>query len=353
MADIAHVLPSTISLHPRFSMGLFRPGVQTVNYRNGRSHSRDYGSYTYKTYAIHPSIFTTDNALLAEWEAFWDQINGGEDEAYIMEPLTLAHKLVPCGPITDGTRTCFPTNIVDLAGETVYVDGLPISSDDYTLHSAANVLSDDKYCVPTAVGDFTTNSGTETISAHTLFGASSLKISQAGVATHYVYPNDTITAAEGDTLTASVWIYETKASGRPLAIGFYWYTAADALIGSSVPVTADVPQYVWTNKSYTATAPATTAYARMRLTCGAVTTGTYYATGFSASPGDYDRLWLPSVAPAVIEFDTAPAANSRVYVSGTGQRITRCRFDLDTRWTYQQNDNQQVSGIRATEVLEY
>ena len=84
------------------------------------------------------------------------------------------------------------------------------------------------------------------------------------------------------------------------------------------------------------------------------TSGTtkFFVDCFALNPGDYTRWHLPSVSPGLVEYDSAPAAGTRITATATGKRVTRCRFEPGTRFSMSSRNNASVRSIRATEVVE-
>jgi hypothetical protein len=106
--------------------------------------------------------------------------------------------------------------------------------------------------------------------------------------------------------------------------------------------------------SVTATAPASTAYAATFIERNdTVGTDPFYVDCFALCPGDYDRWHLPSQAPGLIEFATAPASGARITATATGQRIARCRFEPGSRWSMRSPGHASSRSIRAIEVVEF
>jgi hypothetical protein len=82
----------------------------------------------------------------------------------------------------------------------------------------------------------------------------------------------------------------------------------------------------WTILTRETTSPsdATSAHIRaMRTTSSALT---FHVGCMGIIPGDLDKWFLPSEAPMLLEFTSAPADRARITISGEGTRMARCRM---------------------------
>ena len=353
MADIAHTMPAVITALDGSTFGFERPGLQITPFDAGPHRSRDWLGYNLRAYDINPSLWQSGTTALQEWSAFWHHIEGGGGVGYIAESVSETHRDLVCGGIADGTQTTFPIPVVTPTSVTVFVGGVPQESSAYTVHSAANLASDniaqcsnDSYSVAD-VGSRAVSTGAS------LDGLASEKVTPAGGANPSLHTTYITGVSVGDVYTAVTGVLATTSGENYRAI-IAWLTGAyayiDAPAGSDVSVVAGD----WTPLYVTATAPATAAVAIIYAQCHEADPGTdpFYVDCFALCPGDYDRWHLPSQAPGLVEFATAPAAGARITATATGTRVSRCRFEPGSSWRVSSAGHAASRSIRAVEVVE-
>jgi hypothetical protein len=353
MADVAYALPADLNWLERSKMGFDRPGVQVSKFVTGPVLSRDFGRYNHRSYTISPSVFRSSGTLAAEWETFWQQINGGADVGYIVEPLSSSHPELVCGPITDGTLTAYAIPAHTTSDEIVFIRGIPRDPSEYTIHPVSNLFSDD---VATGTGGFFGENCT--VSAFSGYGCEGLtctKVVPDGGSIPGVRNGTRVTGLSvGQQYTGLTAVRCTNTSDQNYRAIIHWYNGGSYLNVSNGLSAAVAAHDGWVVLSVTGTAPATTDEAYVWLqrndTSG---TDTYYVDCWGLCPGNFYRWFLPSTSPAVIEFDSAPAADQRVTVSCTGNRVTRCRFEQANSWSYSSVGHATTQAIRADEALEY
>jgi len=262
--------------------------------------------------------------------------------------------LAPC---RDGTKTTFPISVITPSDCLVFRgDGRPRPTQ--SVHSAANILTDDKYADPQTIGDFEIVQKTSAVidSGTALVGLNSILVDPNASTTACTVMPD-LGAAEacvvGDTYTAIVAVSDTLVAPREFQVGLYWRTAVPAVLsvdwGSAIAATLGE----WTIYSVTDVAPATAAFVAPIFKYDDNDDGAeFYVDAFGVAYGDYDRWHLPSVSPGLVEFDPAPAAGARITATATGQRVTRCRFEPGTSWSLGSPGHASVQSIRAVEDIE-
>lgn len=97
---------------------------------------------------------------------------------------------------------------------------------------------------------------------YAFMGTGSAKVTYAGVAQNNGPISEFIAATAGTVYTCSGWIYVTSPQSFNAAIN--WYDAGQASLSSSFGTVKDVVPNTWTRISLTATAPASTAFAKAR-----------------------------------------------------------------------------------------
>jgi hypothetical protein len=340
-------------------MGFDRPGVQIYNYDSGPVVSRDFSNYNLRTYSINPNLFNASGTLMTDWRTFWHHIDNGAKVGYILEPISTYHPELVCGGLTDGTKTCFPIPAKGVSGVIVYVNGVPQDSSTYTLHTKSNLFDDDSQADPDDENEWTEFNGTNyNMDYFAAVRQSSVKNVPAGNTLaqrrQWKTNSENAVVTAGETYTAMVAMFEASGTPRDSSAGFSWYQDASTAngndSGSFTPVTG-----IWNVWSYTDVAPALTTLANVRVSMSDPGSQTvpWYFDAVALNPGDYDRWHLPSQAPALIEFNSAPATGQRVTVTCTGYRLARCRFDLGNSWTYGGPGHIYAGNLRAQEILEY
>jgi hypothetical protein len=331
--------------------------MQQTAFISGRYLSRDWHGYDVREYDLNPSIWQSGTTALEEWSAFWHHINGGADEGYIVEPLSETHRELICGGLGDGTKTTFPIPVKTPTSVTVFVDGVPQESSAYTVHSVANGLSADEFAAPNDADDFTFANGTDSVvTGLSVTGLSCLKIVPTGTGTDTngrPTPASGLSASPGDVMTAVVAVLETMSSARSFEPTIRWYDSGGSSLSASSATASAASAGAWTIYSHSATAPASTARAAPEIRETNDDADPWYVGAFAICPGDYDRWHLPSQAPGLIEFASAPASGARITATATGQRIARCRFEPGSRWSMRSPGHATSRSIRAIEVVEF
>jgi hypothetical protein len=356
MADVAHTMPAAVLAKEGTTVGFARPGLQVTPFVSGRILTRDWHGYNIREYGIDPILFDASDTTLEEWETFWHQIDGGAEAGHVVEAISGTHRKLLCGGLGDGSKTTFPIPVVAPTSVTVFVNGVPQESSAYTLHTAANML-DDNYANPTDAGDYSdTNGSDEIVTGVSVSGLRCLKFTPDGVGSTEAIANNTgVSVSVGESYTALAACLETASSARNFRVGIRWYDSGPSYLSTSWGTNTASPTGTWTMYSSGANAAvASAAYARPVVQCYATgTTDICYHDCFAICPGDYTRWHLPSQAPGLIEFASAPAAGARITATATGQRATRCRFSPGTSWSLSSPGHAAVRSINATEWVEF
>jgi len=355
MADIAHTVPSVITTRDGSSFGFERPGLQITQFDAGPMRSRDWLGYNLRTYDLDPSLWQSGTTALQQWSAFWNHIGGGAEVGYIVEPVSETHRDLVCGGLGDASQTTFPIPVVSPSSVTVFVNGVPQEAAAYTVHTAANMLTDlgascadaDYIALANATAADAVGVGAD--------GLASIKCIPDGGANPsircYLTGAATVTIGEEYTAVAS-WL-ATASSAQNYRVQIWWFTAANAFISADSGSDVSTSAGSWMTSSVTATAPGTAAKAVAAVQRNdTVGTDPYYVDCFAVCPGDYTRWHLPSQSPGLIEFAAAPAAGARITVTATGCRVSRCRFEPGSSWRVSSAGHAASRSIRAVEVIE-
>ncbi len=159
-------------------------------------------------------------------------------------------------------------------------------------------------------------------------------------------------AVAGSDYTALVSLRSAYASNVQVFIS--WWTAAMTYISTSAGSTGVATSTGWLDLSETATAPATTAYARVtaRMT-GTPSSGEIMLAdcfGFHLGTPATPAWYHPSDAVSALVLAAAPAAGIPVYANVTGNHLYRCRVTALPTYAYQSSGHRKVQGLRMTEV---
>jgi hypothetical protein len=360
MADLGHVFPADVGWLERTSIGSERDGVEVTEYITGRTLSRDSATYDRINYNINPSLFESDSTLVKEWEIFWKNINGGADVGYITEPLSVFHQELVCGAITDGTKTAFELPINYPTLPQIYVNKIPALSSEYSIFPVANLLLGDGSVDPDDAADWTSGNATDALqTGFGVLGQNSLKVTPDGGSSEtftYGVSATRPTLAAGAEYTAMAAVFETKSTPRTFRVGIRCYDLLGiylATVWQTGYTTATYGAWTMLEASAITTVANTVSGAIVVAEENNATTDVFYLDAFGIAPGTYNRVFIPSLAPGLIVFDTAPAANKRVTATATGKRLTRCRFNPGNAWSYSSVGHATVQAIQAKEVLEY
>ena len=333
MASINHNLPTEVKADQDANHGLNREGMSITKGASGRTLSRVWSDVANRTYRIDPIMLALAEDGLKNLKAFDHNTVMGTLGFWLKEQVDGDHFNVPCGGLGDASRTCFPVPFYGAISDGVYmIDGVPQLS-GVTIHEAANTIQTDAAAAP--VDGSLMSASNSAAAAMANFGGlkpDSMKWTPDGLGSAaYIFLTSGSMAANGGlaspTLdyTAICYIYEPLASPRTIGVGLRWYDSTPSYLTMSL--TDRVLVQGWNVIVDTKTAPASTAYATPILRDSVNTDTTpLYMGGWAVAPDAYDRLHLPSFAPNVAEFASAPALNERITASGSGRGMAFCKF---------------------------
>lgn len=335
MASLEHGMPSEVATGQESEFGLERPGMTATRFGTGKTITRVWSDRALGWYRLRPLMMDASGNGRAKWDALVRNTAHGSVPFWFSEVLPGTHHDLLCGPVGDGSRTCFPMPILGSASEVMVLKaGVPQGS-GYTLHQAANLLSDDKYCAPVATADWGVNYGSRNLSTHSHFGPWSMSVEPGGSTACVFYPGiggaEKVDVTPGDDITIMASVFDTKSGGRNFKFNALWYDGGGLANGTTYGGLMATTEGEWTILSATITATAGSAQAYFTLDDQTTDTSFFYVDAWAVAPGSYDRIHLPSLAPNVIEYTTAPAANVRTTSNATGVRLVRGRLDRDVQ----------------------
>jgi hypothetical protein len=334
--------------------GEFRPGLHVTPMVYGTHLSRAWSERNLREYKVNPAILSSDANGARDFAYFLDQIGGGLDPFWIVEPSSTHNPALTCGPLGDGSKYTFPMPIFGTASDvTVYEDDDILLSTSYDVRTVANTLDDGTaagYSTTTYSTTFVTS--TTVVTGHALAGYSSVKVVGTGSGNPKVAAGmGPVTA--GEKYKVMVAVYEPSTSPRSFKIGVDWYDAGQSYISGTQDSSVAATSKAWTIFTYQTTAVATAAYAQVTIEAQSTSAAEWYVDCFAVCPGDYDRWHLPSAAPNLIEIQNPPDDGQRVTATAYGRRMARCIFDRDSwGWRHLSAGHLRPSAIEAREIVE-
>lgn len=279
---------------------------------------------------------------------------------WLPERISRHHAGVDCGPdLTDGTQTVF---IVPVAqGGTVnavFVDGVYQEESAYTVYNTANrattnaLANGEGYTTGRVlVGECTEVSEELNI---VRMGHSSLKhviVSMSAQSGSY----DVYQPVEERVVYSCGASFYLTGGDAEVKLILQFYSGAGVLKGTTT-VTETIASGEWVDL-YSAgnTSPADAYSARLSVLKSTVSDNPFYVGGIFFVEGHCStrpKPFLPSYAPMVVVFDSAPASGKRVSADVTGERMWRVMRDDDYLKVAIVDDGSVIpAGFKATEVL--
>jgi len=353
-------LPTSIVPLLGASYGVMRPGPVITRGDTGQVISRDWFEYNIRTYDMDVSVINNTTEL-EELEAFWHHVRSGGAPFWVKEVGSAKHRWLLCGPLADGSQTSFPLPVVGGSSVTVFDDAVVQTSSNYTIHEAANIISDNEASFETSVTPW---GAWSTCSISQFTG-----VSQSGLASCKVDPTGTVgnvgiqintgyrfdvDASQEYTAVASI-----RGSGT-FRIALLFYTSGGTSLPSGTPssdrtwssgVSCNANE--WQQISVTDTSEATAAKCEIVVERTTSSSNDFFIDCVGLVPGDLVRWHLPSLSPGVIEFSAAPAANSRIAATATGYRLCRVRAERRTpAWSFAFGSSVRPSRLSLVEDIE-
>ena len=354
MATIEHVLPADLKPLDGAGEGVFRPGLRISQSATGHSSSNDWFEYNLRSYAWSLARFGSSTTKLQQWQAFLKNTRSGGDACWIKEALPGIDPEAVLSPLADASRTSWvfpfeatPTD-VSIMGERVYLPA------DYTLHDAANILTDAQ---ANAVGGVTTGMddygavSIASVAYPVADGLTSFRVTPDAAAANLGLETTTRPACDASQIYTFFAAFRGTGDVR---LDGKLYNSGGTAVGSTASDTGTMTEDGWTilTSEHVGHADAVTAYLSAYRTTSADTI--FHVACLGIIPGDLTQWFLPSSAPMVLEFATAPATRTRITATGNGTRIVRCRMQAQrgSRWQRVSPGTAESAKFSAFEELE-
>lgn len=354
MPSVEHTFPAGVRPGQGAGFGIWEPGQQVTEYDTGPRHSRSWFEYPLRSYSWKFVYLTSAGGQLPLYEAFLTHTRIAALPFWLVETISATHPQLVIGPLGNGTRTSFVLPCRTATSETVFINGARYAATEYTLHALANLLTDAQ---ANAVGGTTGMEvfGTATLSAvdsPCADGRTAFKVSPTGTVANYgvqttVAGRVTIAGSQKYTVIGA---FHTRAAADCVIHGqFYDGGAGGATFSDSETVAAGE----WTVIAATATSAAGDDQLHLKAYRSDSGNTPICVGCLAVAPGDLTQWFLPSMAPAVIEFDTAPANRARVTAAATGYRCSRVRADKSsTSWEMHSPGSAVPGQLTAYEEIE-
>jgi hypothetical protein len=242
---------------------------------------------------------------------------------WVLEPWIEEHSTL-CGGPGDGSMTTFVLPIRSYSSiYGIYDDNVFVDSYSYTLHPTANFMSNDNEAnFATSVGSWAGYLGSTTVARYlgdAVDGRACLKVTQSATANSGAAK--TLNAVAGDSDYTFHAFF--KGSGT--------FKIAVTENGTGTPTTTSTgitgDPSAWQQESVAVSTVSDSTYVTIKLIRVESTAATWFTACVGYALGDNVRWFLPSVAPSLVEFDTAPANGSRITAVGKGYLMTRVAID--------------------------
>jgi hypothetical protein len=345
--SVEHVLPSTIN--DGLIEDFVQPDAVVTRFETGGRMSRHWTDRVLKSYSarIVPMDFSADD--IAELKAFARHVQQIVYPFWMVEPWLEDHHVF-CGGLANGSMTTFVLPIRSYSSiYGIYDDDVYVASTDYTLHAAANLIAaDDDANVVDSIGNITNEGGSTTVARYlgdAVDGRACVKVTQAAAANNGLkLPSQAVASSTKYTFhiffkgsgTFKVRIVEND--------GGTTTTDSSGLTGNPA---------AWQQETVTVTTTGTTTAVDLKGIRTESTAATWFAACLGYARGDNVRWFLPSVAPPLVELDTAPVAGSRVGAVGKGYLMVLVAIDRGgLNWLREEIGHAAPRTFKCTEVVE-
>jgi len=348
---IAHTVPAALKMRVGSAFSDAAPGFHLTTFDTGPVLAREWFRGQLAGYTFTPVIGSA--SALEELRWWLRHVRSAAGITWVVEPISRTHPPVLSGPLTDGTMTTFcagmmaPSTVAAWVGDE-YQDG------GYTVRAASNLLTDDQANVVAGTTGLEVY-GTTTIArsvAHAFDGVASIWCKPAGS-----QPNigAKVTAATAPAVVSGR-DYTARASFRgagTMAVSITWLDSSRDVLSTEAAVTATGSATADVDVSITAEAVASAEYAAVNAYRTTDSAAGFFVGCLGLAPGDYSTWHLPSAAPGLLEFATAPATRKRIAVLGTGQRVTRCVGQPALGWVVGWSGSVFPQDVKLREAPEY
>ncbi len=346
--SVEHVLP--IDLADRLTEGVTKPDVVVKRFETGGRMSRFWSEYNLATYRgrlIDMDFSSTD---IINLKAFLDHIQLQARPFWLIEPYVEEHKSVRCGGLADGTQTTFIVPIreyISIYG--IYENEAYISPPSYDIRASSNLVADDDTAnAVEAIGDMVKEGAGGTISrdlGDSLDGPACFKRVQTAAA------NNGMKIAAQSLSGSTKYTFHAFVKG----IGTFKIRIIQNDSGDETTLSTGITgsATVWQQETVTIITEAGTTAAEFQLIKVEAVTTTWFGACFGVAQGDNEKWFLPSVAPPLVEFASAPTEGGRVTASGNGKRMSRVALDSSGfSWSRRIVGHVYPQSFQATEVVE-
>lgn len=344
---VEHVLPSTLSdgLVENFA----HPDAVVTRFDTGGRMARHWTDRMLKQYQVKLLSMDFTDEDIDDLKAFIQNIQNIVHPFWLIEPWVEDHKL-PCGAPGDGSATTFVLPIREYSAiHGIYDDDEFVPTTDYTLHTTANrIVSDNDSNAVDSVGNVTNEGGSTTVSrflGDAVDGRACFKIVQAAAA------NNGLKLASQAVSTSTEYTFHIFFKGSGTFKVRVVENDGGATTTDSSGLTGDPA--AWQQETVTVTTTGTTTSVDLKGIRVEATAATWFAACLGISRGDNSHWFLYSVAPGLVELDTALTDGHRLTARGTGKRVTRVAIDSGSiGWTRQVVGHAYPGSFRCMEVIE-
>ena len=332
-------MPSALVIEDRSQFGVYRPGTIITETETGLRRARAYGEHNLATYTLRftPRSYSTETYEMLM--ALMHSTAVSVVPFWVKEPISKPRIAVP-GEITDGSSTTY-INPLDAIAPAVMVGDQRLPGGDATIKSVANLLTDTQagFVGGSLAGLYPYGAGppvTEATENPTLDGLYSLLIRPSlgaspdlGITMYSVTSEHMIPVTVGGEYTGQASFFSTNAA-HDYRVTLDWFNSTPTHLSYTIGSDETGPVGSWVHCRTTGTAPAGAAYARIIAYRPTSSADEFCIACLGISPGDFGRWFLPSLAPRLIDFDTAPTANKRLVFSASScKRWARVALNRD------------------------
>jgi hypothetical protein len=255
----------------------------------------------------------------------------------------------------DGSTTTFPVPINGLSGSSdvgIYVNDR-LQTSGYTVVNSSQLLTDQLSSCRDGTTDGWVGIPLAPSTPATL--TADRRIAAEGICSVRVDGTDVNSGARASTLIPVSPSTEYSFTAHCIGDGtvrsrIVWFNGA-VQGGNSDSGAVSISDTVWTEVSTTGTSDSDANLALLQIYRTTTDSTPYWFDLLGFSQGATSRVWLPSVSPGLVIFDSAPASGAVIHASGEGKRMTPVREDSDkVSWQLDVAGQPQMR-LRLTEQL--
>lgn len=348
-------MPSDIVIADQSQFGVYRPGNIVTERETGLRRSRSYGEINLATYNLQ---FTPRGHSTEVYEALIALLESSAVNAlpfWVKEPISKPRTGVP-GELTDGALTTF-INPLDTAVPFITIGG-EVDQTTPTQHASANLLTDGQANATDGeiIGLATTGTCTLEVIRHpVLDGQFAVLVNPTGSvgsvgAQVWGITQRPAIVAPNQVYTVQGSFLSTNAAHNYVIYGrFYDSTTGTGTFTSSGSAAAGE----WLHLRATGTSASGDDTCMIRGYRTTVSADSFVVTCLGIAPGSFGRWFLPSLAPRLTEWASAPAADNRLsFASASCERWARVALARDRHAaTMEGLGNTSVQRMALTEAV--